>query len=215
MKINIIILTFSFIFSFIGTLDLENGVSQSTSVKAGTIYYAYIGANHGEDVNIELAMDYSTHKTSPFTTLHVYEYQSKYRTDDYESLFHSELNAKENVKNNKLILTGGYELEDLLVKKIGLKFVSSSDISNLSIKITISGSSTGKKAATVIITIIIIIIVLCVICCIGIACAVKHCDQTPPTPKPVVQPAAYTPLQPQGQAQPLYPNQQYYPPVQQ
>jgi hypothetical protein len=215
MKINIIILTFSFIFSFIGTLDLESGVAQSISVTAGTIYHAYIEAIHGKDVNIELSMASSTHKTSPFTTLHVYEYQSKYLTDDSDCFFHSELYAKESVKNNQLILTGGYELEDILVKKIGLKFVSSSDISNLSIKITISGSSTGEKAATAVIVIIIIIIVLCVICCIGIACVVKHCDQTPPTPKPVVQPAVYTPLQPQGQAQPIYQNQQYYPPVQQ
>ena len=196
-------------------MDLESGVAQSISVTAGTIYHAYIDAIHGEDVNIELTMASSTHKTSPFTTLHVYEYEFKYDTDDSDCFYHSELNPKENVKNNQLILTGGYELKNILVKRIGLKFVSSSDISNLSIKITISGSSTGEKAATAILLIIIIIIVFYCICCIGIICVVKHCDQTPPTPKPVVQPAVYTPLQPQGQAQPLYPNQQYYPPVQQ
>lgn len=224
MKIIIIIFAFSLIFSEIysygNEYDLKSGVAQSISVTAGEIYYAYIEVTHGQDVNIELSMEYFYHKDSPFTTLHVYEYASRSEKRDSSAFYHNEISLQKNIKNYKLILSGNYNLENVLVEYMGLKFISSEDISDLSITITVSGKTTGEKVIPYFVIVVMVIILIYIVCIIGITCFFKHCcDQSPPRPKPVVPPT-YTPLQPQPQTLYGYPpntpqNQQYYPPVQQ
>ena len=227
MKISSIIFILSLFVSIKSDYDLVNDVAKSIKVTSGQTYKAYIAAKEGQDVQIELSMDYSSHKKSPFTKLHIYEYETKEGFAIHEKeLSLSSLDQK--VEGQKLVLAKKYNIWNFSCKIICLEFISSSDISDLQLKISVSGTPTRN----IIFWVLFFPVLCCIICALGILCFFKNlCCPSKPRPRPIiVQPTVYTPLQPQiiYQTQPIiepisvcqYPpdqpqSQQFFPTVQQ
>ena len=115
----------------------------------------------------------------------------------------------QNQKANKLILIGNYHAHNLLCQSNKLEFVSSCDIPNLQIKITIGGKTHGEeirdsisKIVIIIIIIVVIIAFLIIIFVFSDVCYYSIC------PKKQINPT-YAPIQPPDQGV-----QQYNPPTQ-
>ena len=51
----------------------ENGVTQTLSIKKNKTYYAHLDSDSENNIKIEVAMDFSSYKTFPFTTLKIKE----------------------------------------------------------------------------------------------------------------------------------------------
>lgn len=212
MKIFFIIFTLTLIFSFINSensieYDLTSGIVKTISIKKNITYNAFIEASHGQKINFELSLDYASFQKSPFKWLYINEYM--FRNESGES-YDDATPFSENIKNNKLILSGEYIIKNIFASYISLEFISFYDISNLEIKISVGGLSTGKQISLILILVIIIPILVCCAVCIGIlAFCLGCCDPHKPRPQYTVQTPVYTPLQPQPQPQqqPQYPPQ--------
>ena len=178
MKIIYFIFSLSFIIEIFcyddGRIEytFKSGVTQTLSIKKNITYYAYIEADNGKDVKIEIAMDYSSHKTSPFTTLQILKGGG---IDSPPRYYDAEFSEKK--KDKKLIITINGKIGSIFVGAYtSLLFVSSCDISNLQIKFTISGLSSKDSISLffyllifgpIIAAVIIFIIILscCGVCC--------------------------------------------------
>ena len=159
-------------------LNFINRVAQTTiSIEKNITYYAYLeGADGGQNVEFQLTMDNTI--TSPFTKFIVLEDIQGidiYRIDRYD------IDLSQNHKANKLVLIGNYQAHSLICVSNSFEFVSSCDISNLQIKITITGKSNGEKfaeglAMIILIPIIIVFIIVfgLVIICL-VACGICSC----------------------------------------
>ena len=190
------------IFSFINCQweqenELENGKFKTFSIKANVTYYAFIKAEHGQKITIELSLDSSFQK-SPFRYLNVNEYNTRYGIimDSYSLILEGK------IKNNKFVLSGDYHINWIGIQYINLEFKSSCDISNLQIKIKVEGMTSEEGIGALILIFILIPIIICLIVCaiiIAVSCGLC-CSQKPPAPQYTVQqPLVYTPLQPQPQ----------------
>ena len=203
MKIIYFIFSLSFIIDIFCDYDdaieysFESGVTQTFSIKKNTTYYAHIESVQGNNIKIEVAMDYSSHKASPFTTLEikeVYGFGYNYRFQDAK--------FSEKKKNNQLIITIKCQMTALFGRYIGLIFVSSCDISNLQIKITKSGFSTFGSPLILAHIIIFSPIIIIVICLISIVvCCPEEC-KVRPKPKPLSELSA--PIQPPNETNEIY-----------
>ena len=209
MKIIYFIFSLSFIIEIFCYNDnrieytFESGVTQTLSIKKNITYYAYIEADSGKDVKIEIAMDYSSHQTSPFTILQIED-----RTDIDSPYKYYDAKFSEDKKNNQLIITINHHMGILSGIYTSLLFVSSCDISKLQIKMTISGFSTKESISELskiffifiygpIIAAaigLIIIIVYCIVC--GMCCS------APPKPKPNYELSAQ--IQPPNETNEIY-----------
>lgn len=178
-------------------LNYINRIAQTTiSIKKNITYYAGLeGANSGQDVEFELTIDNTA--TSPFTKFIVKEY---IQGIDMSGVYSYDIDLSQNQKSNKLVLIGKYQAHSLVCVSNRIEFVSSCDIPNLQIKITVTGKSNGEKFAEglsmlILIPIIIalIIIVGLVLCCF-IACGVCSCMVTSKKNQQI-QPL-YAPIQP-------------------
>ena len=195
MKIIYFIFSLSFIIEIFCYNDdskeytFESGVTQTLSIKKNITYYAYIKVDSGKDVKIEIALDYSIYKTSPFTALQIED-----RTDIDSSYKYYDAKFSEEKKKNQLIITINKHIGFLSGSYFSLLFESSCDISNLKIKMTVSGLSTGQSISMYLFILIfapLIGLLICLlICCIS-------CSKTytaPPKPKPNYELSA--PIQP-------------------
>ena len=169
MKIIYFIFSLSFIIEIFcyddGSIEytFENGVTQTLSIKKNTTYIASIAADSGRDVKIEIAMDYSSHKTSPFTILQIGD-----RIDIDSSYQYLDVEFSEEKKNNQLIITINKHV-GILTGSTSLLFVSSCDISNLKIKMTISGLSI-EESISMFFLVLILIPLICIIICLLVCC---------------------------------------------
>ena len=188
-------------------LDFKNKVAQTTiSIKKNITYYGYLeGATGGQNVEFQITMDNTI--TSPFTKFIVVE---DITTIDNYNLDSYDIDLSQNQKANKLVLIGNYKKHNLMVKSNKFEFVSSCDIPNLQIKITITGKSTGEEIQDGITKIIIIFIVVVVILSLIVIIFLVSSGLCyyPICPKKQVNPT-YAPIQPPDQG-----FQQYNPPPQ-
>ena len=189
-------------------LNFVNGIAQTTtSIKKNITYYVKLeGANGGQDVEFELTMDNTaTSSLTKFIVKERIEGIDTSRVDSYD------IDLSKNQKANKLVLIGKYQAHSLFCVSNNIEFVSSCDIPNLQIKITVTGKSNGEKIAEglsllILIPIIVaVIIVLALVTCCLIACGVCTCMATSKQNQQI-QPL-YAPIQPPPSQMP----QQLYP----
>ena len=191
-------------------LDFKNKVAQTTiSIKKNITYYAYLkGADGGQNVEFQLTMDNTIE--SPFTKFIVLENIQGidiYRVDSYD------IDLSQKQKANKLVLIGNYQAHSLICVSNSFEFVSSCDIPNLQIKITITGKSNGEKFEEALLMIILIPIIIAFIIIFGIvmcclfACGICSCAVCSKQNQQINPP--FAPIQPSNQIP-----QQYYPPPQ-
>ena len=198
MKIIYFIFSVSFIIGIFCVNDhyiyysFKSGVTQTLSIKKNTTYIASIEADSGKDVKIEIALDYSIHKTSPFTALQIED-----RTDIDSPYKYYDAEFSEEKKKNQLIITINKHMGFLSGGSASLLFESSCDISNLKIKMTISGLSTGESISRFFFFLIYGPIIAIAICLISILVCSFVCNKycgAPPKLKPINELSA--PIQP-------------------
>lgn len=204
--------------------DLQKGKEKYfATLKKGNTYYFYIKAEEGNELEIELSMDYSS--VNSFSSVYANEYSSRYSTSKlhYSSIYLSSFN-----RNGKTVFSTTYSVWDFDAKYVALEITPNYDVSNFSILINVSGISNT--------TVILLAVFIPVFCCFFFIVVIfviicrkrrnniinSNANKTlniPTQPLYMNPEVQYAPPQtqyaPQYQpTQPLYPPQPQYAPIQ-
>ena len=178
-------------------LLFTNGVAETTiSIKKNITYYIYLDKESCDAQNVEFELTMENISTSPLTKFRALEHVMGIdidRRDKYD------IDLSEKQKANDLVLIGNYKSHSFWCSSNNIEFVSSCDIPNLKIKITvIVGKSAGEKVkegiSSFILTILIVfgvvvigLVILCLVAC-GICCTSKRNQQIQPVYAPIQPP---------------------------